>query len=130
MQCHGGGGGGGRRGTGHPPFPPPPPDFFFSSPFLFICFTFLFFFLSFFFYIYFYFFPFFIFLFFACQLRAQSCTLMMIIPLTHYDNLATNYFQVGGKMCHSPLPSPPFFFCLSAKRSILYVDDDNTPTPL
>ena len=31
---------------------------------------------------------------FACQVRAQSCTLM-IIPLTHYDNFATHFFQVG-----------------------------------
>ena len=61
-------------------------------------------------------------LFFACQLRAQSCTLMMIIPLTHYDHLATNYFQVGGLKCVTvPFLHPPFFFCLSAKRSILYV---------
>ena len=31
------------------------------------------------------------FFFFACQLRGQSCTL--IIPLPHYDNLATFFFS-------------------------------------
>ena len=52
-------------------------------------------------------------LFFASQLRAQSCTLMMIIPLTHYDNFATNFFQVGKKCVTAPsFTPPPFFFLL------------------
>ena len=93
--------------------PPPPPQFFFLH-FLFFCilyffyYYYYFFFLSFFFFflffiiiilfyfffnINFYFFFFFSSSFFACQLRAQSCTLM-IIPLTHYDNFATHVFQV------------------------------------
>ena len=84
-----GGGGGGRRG-----------HFFF-----FICFTFLFFFFFSFLHLFIFYFIYLFFIYFlnffssffssfACQLRAQSCTLMMIIPLTHYDNLATYYFQV------------------------------------
>ena len=83
-----GGGGGGEWGTGHPPPPPPPPmikksknkiTFFFLH--LFICFVL---------FVYIFF--------FACQLRAQSCTLMMIIPLTHYDNFATHFFQEKKKV--------------------------------
>ena len=55
----------------------------------------------------------------------------MIIPLTHYDNFATHFFQVGGICVTVPVlhPPPPLFFCLSAKRSVLYVDDDNTQLP-
>ena len=106
VPCGGGGGKGARRY-----FPPPPHDFFFLL--FFLPFIILFY------YLFIFTLIIIIFIFFACQLRAQSCTLMMIIPLTHYDNFAT-FFQVGGEMCHSPLPSPPppFFFCLSAKRSV------------
>ena len=38
--------------------------------------------------------------FFACQLRGQSCTLMMIIPLPHYKHLAS----IG-----PPPPSSPIY---------------------
>ena len=44
--------------------------------------------------------------FFACQLRAQSCTLMIIIPLSHYDNFATTFFRKQ-KLCRQSLPPPP-----------------------
>ena len=111
---------GGENGArGHPPPPPPPPPddffffFFFSSSFFFFIYLFICFVL----FVYFFFF------FFACQLRAQSCTLMMIIPLIHYDNFATHFFQVTVPFLHPP---PLFFFCLSAKRSVLYVDDEKT----
>ena len=41
---------------------------------------------------------------FACQLRGQSYTLMLIIPLPHYIH---NFFR-SEKMCRSPsLPLPP-----------------------
>ena len=75
-------GGGGEGGTGASPPPPPPQCVFF------------------FFYIFFFF--------FACQLRAQSCTLMMI-PLTHYDNFATQFFKVGEICVTVPVLHPPFF---------------------
>ena len=44
------------------------------------------------------------FFYFACQLRSQSCTLMMY-PVPHYVNFARNFFQVG--MCQSWEPPPP-----------------------
>ena len=104
----GGGGGGRMGGTGASPPPPPPPPglfFFFFYIYLFICFVL-------FVYIYFLvFFPpiyfFFFFYFFACQLRAQSCTLMIIIPLTHYDKFVHKIFQVGENMSRLTSPPPP-----------------------
>ena len=47
-------------------------------------------------------------LFFACLLRGQSSTLMMIItyrpiPLPHFENFATS-FSGQGKMCRTPPP--------------------------
>ena len=104
IRCSAMVGGGGEWGTG---------AFFF---FFFFFFFYIFFFFLFFspFYIFFFsflFFPFFfyIFFFFACQLRAQSCTLM-IIPLTHYDNFATHFFKVGEICVTVPVLHPPFFF--------------------
>ena len=95
IRCSAMVGGGGEKGHGGGT-PPPPPRWFFFFFFFPLFFSFVLLFFLFFTFIYFYYFFFLLFFFFfACQLRAQSCTLMMIIPLPHYDNLATNYFQVG-----------------------------------
>ena len=45
------------------------------------------------------------FFFSSCQLRAQSCTLMIIIPLSHYDNFATTFFRKQ-KVCRRSPPTP------------------------
>ena len=61
---------------------------------------------------------FFYFFFLACQLRAQSCTLM-IIPLTHYDDYGTHFFRSGKYVSQSPslTPSPFCFACPHSQRA-------------
>ena len=44
---------------------------------------------------------------YACQDRSQSCSLMMILPLPHYDNFATTFFSFGKNMLEFEPPPPP-----------------------
>ena len=87
IRCSATGGGGGAWGHA----PPMIYVYFLQFIYLFICFI--------------------IIIFFACRLRAQSCTLMIIIPRTHYDSFATIFSQVGKKCVTVPFlhPPPPFF---------------------
>ena len=43
---------------------------------------------------------------YTCQLRGQSRTLMMILPLPHYDNFATFFFS-SEENCVVYSPRPP-----------------------